>query len=172
MADKKYRHTTGSLADPSEFVSIPLNDESDGTFTPVERARLMAWDGSAWIKVRSNASGALLLDRGGAGADLSISQTYTSAQAGTVLLSVATTGLVHVTSCIVALANTVTASPAASVSAGANVVLKHPGIPAGGGIAATDMDLGAPAFGDDITFTCDAPTNGSISVTVHYYLET
>lgn len=171
MADKQYRHPVHTVTDATENVQVTVRDESDGTFAPVHRSRLEVWDGSAWIKARANASGALLLDRGGAGADLSISQTQSTAATGQILVSIATTYLAHVTSCIVAVANGATASPACEVKIGSNTVLKHPGIPAGGGIAATDMDLAGSSYGDDITFTCDAPTGGSISVTVHYYLE-
>lgn len=171
MADKKYRHPVASMGDPADNVPVTVRDESDGTFAPVHRSRLEVWDGSAWIKARANANGALLLDRGGAGADLSISQTFTSAVTGSVLVATGVSEIPHVTACIVALSNAASASPSAEVKAGANTVLAHPGIPPGGGIAATDMDLAAPAAGDDITFTCAAPTGGSITATVHYYLE-
>jgi len=172
MADKQFRHPIHSVEDNAENVPVSIQDESDGTFAPVSRSRLMVWDGSSWIKARANANGALLLDRGGAGADLSISVTFSTAPTNYILVATASTAIPHITAVIVALSNAATASPAAEVKAGANTVLKHPGIPAGGGIAATDMDLAAPSAGDDITFTADAPTGGSLSVTVHYYLET
>lgn len=172
MADKKYRHPVASMGDPTDNVPVTVRDESDGTFAPVQRSRLEVWDGSSWIKARANANGALLLDRGGAGADLSISVTFTTAPTNYVLVATASSAIPHVTAVIVALSNAASASPACEVKAGSNTVLKHPGIPAGGGIAATDMDLAAPSAGDDITVTADAPTGGSLSVTVHYYLET
>jgi len=171
MTDRKYRHPVASYDDATENVLVPVRDESDGTFSPVLRARLEAWDGSSWVRTRANANGALLLDRGGAGADLSISVTFTTAATNYVLLATASAAIAHVTAAIVATHNSTTASPAAEVKIGTNTVFKHPGIPGGGGIAATDMDIAAPSAGDDITFTCDAPTGGSLSVTVHYYLE-
>lgn len=171
MSDKKYRYPASSQGDPTENVSVTMRDESDGTYAPVRRSRLEAWDGSSWIKARANASGALLLDRGGAGADLSVAQTFTTAVTNTVLVATASSAIPHVTAVIVAVHNSTTASPLFEVKAGSNTVLRHPGAPAGGGVAATDMDLAASAAGDDITFTCDAPTGGSVSVTVHYYLE-
>lgn len=171
MPDKQYRHPVHTVGEPTENVSAPLRDESDGTYSPAVRARLEVWDaaGAEWIRAKANPNGALLLDRGTAGADISAAATYTTSQSGTILVSVASDKVAHVTAVMVALGNGATASPSASVAVGSNTVASHPGIPAGGGFTMTDIDLGG-SLGDDITVTCQAPTSASITFTVHYYL--
>ena len=147
-------------------------DESDGTYSQVRRSRLEVWDAtnSTWIKARANTKGALVVDRGGAGADSAISATYTSAQSATVLLAVASTSIVHFTGALVALSNAASVTAGAYVSIASNIVARHPGMPAGGGYAISDVDV-AYAAGDDLVVDCDVPTGGSISVTVYYWLE-
>ncbi|MCC6311374.1 MAG: hypothetical protein IT345_10710 [Trueperaceae bacterium] len=172
MADKQFPHPVRATEDSTDPSYVRLRDESDGTFAPVARARLELWDAAntTWIRARANPQGALLLDRGGVGADISASATYTTSQAATVLVSVSTAFVAHVTAVMVGYANGGSASPNASIANGANVVARHPGIPAGGGFAFSDIDLSSGVAGDDITVTCDAPTGSSISFTVHYYL--
>jgi hypothetical protein len=171
MADKTYIHPIGAVGDPVDVIPSRLRDESDGTWSEAHRARLEVWDaaGAQWIKAKANPNGALLLDRGGAGADISASATYTTSQSGTILASATSAEVLHVTAVMVAHGSGGSATPLASVSVGSNVVALHPGIPAGGGYALTDIDL-ADTAGSDLTFTCDAPTGASLSVVVHYYL--
>lgn len=169
MADKQVRHAFTEDGSGGRLQQT-FRDESDGTYSPAERARLEVWDGSGWVKARANPKGALLIDRGTAGADDERSAHYTGAQSGTILYNGTTSEIVHVTAVIITVHNSTTASPAARISIGSKTVASHPGIPAGGGLAVSDIDLAGSA-GDDITATCDAPTGGSIDFNVHFYLE-
>lgn len=98
-----------------------------------------------------------------------VTQTFTTAQAGAVLLSVPDKARVKVTGVIIAAHDNMTAKPSAAVSLGGQIVAKHPGVPPGGGLVAMNMDCDYGS-GADITFDCDDPTGGSLAVTVLYEL--
>lgn len=172
MADKVFVHPVGPIkADGDPYVSGTLRDESDGTFSIAERARLEGWDGSSWIRLRVNAKGHILTDRGNAGAETTVTASYAASQTDTILLAVTTAQTAHITSVLVGVEGGVSATPGFLVKVGSTVAARHPGLVAGGGVSHTDLDVAASA-GDDITFTCDAPTGGSIDVVVGYWLET
>lgn len=59
MANRPYRHPIASRDDPTENVPNVLQDELDGSFSEVTRARLEGWDGSDWIKLSVTSAGAL-----------------------------------------------------------------------------------------------------------------
>ena len=158
-------------SDGQPYVLGRLRDESDGTFSVAERSRLEGWDGSDWVRLRVNAKGHVLTDRGNAGAETTISANYTTSQTATVMLAVATNETAHVTSILAGLHASASAVVGFQVKIGATMVARHPGLPAGGGVSHTDLDVAASA-GDDITFTCDTPTGGSIDITVGYWIET
>lgn len=167
-------NTEGTLkAGGSGQYNERLRDEADNTYSQVRRSRLEVWDAtnSTWIKARANTKGALVVDRGAAGADSAISATYTSAQVATILLAVTTANIVHFTGALVTLSAAASVTVGATVSIGSNVVARHVGMPAGGGFAIEDVDV-AYAAGDDFVFDCDVPTSGSIGVVVYYWLET
>ena len=147
-------------------------DESDGTYSQVRRSRLEVWDAtnSTWIKARANTKGALVIDRGGAGADSAVSAIYTSAQSATILLAVSSANIVHFTGALVTADADNSVTVGAYVSIASNIVARHAGMPAGGGFAISDVDV-AYAAGDDLVFDCDVPTGGSVSVSVFYWLE-
>jgi hypothetical protein len=74
--------------------------------------------------------------------------------------------------------NANTAFPSIRVGFGATntptttgVVATHPGLPAGGGISRGDGSgiIGIGADGEDLRYTCGAPTGGSIRILVSYY---
>lgn len=58
--------------------------------------------------------------------------------------------------------------PAKSSSGVTGIVLSHPGLAAGSGYEASGEPLGVGATGEDLRFTCDAPTAGEITVLVSY----
>lgn len=75
--------------------------------------------------------------------------------------------------------NANTASPAVSVGFGTantptgdGVVVSHPGLPGGGGVSRGDGSglLGIGADGAELRITCGAPTGGSLTVVVSYFL--
>lgn len=152
------------------YVHGRLRDESDGTFSATERARLEAWDGTQWIKVRVNSKGNVLVDRGNAGAETTVTGTYAASQTDTILLAATSAQTVHVTSVLVGVSGAVSATPGFLVKVGSTMVARHPGLVAGGGVSHSDLDVAGSA-GDDITFTCDAPTGGSMDVVVGYWIE-
>lgn len=59
MANKTYPHPVRTAANADNDNPVTLYDESDGTFAPTERARLMGWDGTGWIKVSTDTTGAV-----------------------------------------------------------------------------------------------------------------
>lgn len=169
MGDKTYRHPVHPT-DGNEDVPSSLRDESDGTYSPVERVRLEGWDGQNWIRVRVNAKGAVSFDRGNAGAETGASIDLSGATANAVILAVPSTSIVHVTAIMVALSNAATQSPGVYIKIGTAIIARHPGIPAGGGFAMTDIDVASGNADDDVLISCDNP-GGTLSATVHYWLE-
>lgn len=171
MADTTFRQPYSDKQGSSEpYVQGRLRDESDGTYSVAERSRLEGWDGSDWIRLRVNAKGHILTDRGNAGAETTVDANYAASQTDTILLAATTAQLVHVTSVLVGVHGSVSTTPGFQVKVGSTMVARHPGLVAGGGVSHTDLDVAGSA-GDDITFTCDAPTGGSIDVTVGYWVE-
>lgn len=95
-----------------------------------------------------------------------VSQTFTSAQTDTVLVSAGNSRLRVAGAVFTAHADNTTA-PLMRVSLGAQTIIEHPGVPAGGGLAVAGFDVHR-GQGDDLTFTCGEPTGGSVSVMVAY----
>ena len=90
--------------------------------------------------------------------------SYTAAQNGAVLASSPQYPIRIKAVLFTAAAGNVN-SPAMSVSHGGRVLVRHPGVSAGGGLAFSGLDCG-PLSGD-ITFSCDDP-GGTCDVTVIY----
>lgn len=169
MANKVYRHPVANREDPTDNVPVQLYDESDGTFAPATRNRLMGWDGTGWVRVRTTAAGALVTDAGGAGADLAARIRVSGATTGAVIVAVASTDIAHVTGVLVTLSAAATLNPDVQVKVGSTDVASHPGVPVGGGFSWSDLDVAGSA-GDDITVTSGSP-GGSMDVTVTYWLD-
>ena len=66
-----------------------------------------------------------------------VSRTFTSGQAGTLLLNAPALARVCVEGVIFTAAADNSVNPAMSVSLGGNKIIEHPGVPAGGGLVAT-----------------------------------
>lgn len=99
-----------------------------------------------------------------------LSRTFTDAQAGTVLVDVGSLWSIRLAGVIFAAHADNSVSPAMSVGLGGDSILSHPGVPAGGGLVATGLDVWG-AQGADLTFDCDVPSGGSVSVTIIYRTE-
>lgn len=97
---------------------------------------------------------------------LAATTTIASAQADTVLVA-ARPGIAHrLSGAVIAAAGGNTGTPAVTVKLGGRAVFKHPGVPAGGGMAISGFDI-AGEQGEAITIDCDDP-GGSVSVMVAY----
>lgn len=93
-----------------------------------------------------------------------VSRTFTSAQTGTLLIAVPDLGSLRIEGVIFTAAAGNASSPSMSVSLGGNKVVEHPGVPAGGGLVATGLNI-TEGQGDDLTFDC---SGGTVSVSVIY----
>lgn len=58
MANRTFRHPQRTAAGADNDELVTLYDESDGTYAPVERVRLMGWDGTGWVKIATDSTGA------------------------------------------------------------------------------------------------------------------
>lgn len=168
MANKVYKHPVANREDPTDNAPVQLYDESDGTWTPTERSRLMGWDGTGWVKIRVTAAGTIITDAGGSGADLAASIRVSGATTGAIVVAVASSATAHVTGVLVTLAAAATLNPDVQCKVGSTTVASHPGVPVGGGFSWSDLDVAGSA-GDDITVTATSP-GGSMDVTVTYWL--
>lgn len=98
-----------------------------------------------------------------------VSQTFTGAQTDAVLFAVPPGTAASIRSVLFVAHASNSASPLMRVKLGSTTAIEHPGAPAGGGLAITDLNLRGEN-GDDILFDCTAPTGGSVSVMVAYSL--
>lgn len=96
-----------------------------------------------------------------------IAQTFTGAQDGTILVAAGEKSRVQVHGVVFAAHADNSVSPAMRVKLGGQTIVEHPGVPAGGGLSMSGFSF-ARGQGDDLTFDCDAPTGGSVSVMVAY----
>lgn len=94
-------------------------------------------------------------------------QNFTSAQSGAVLVPVDAKARARVYGVIFTADADISVSPLMRVKLGSYTLFEHPGVPAGGGLAVSGFSFTA-GQGDDVTFDCDAPTGGSVSVVVAY----
>ena len=94
-----------------------------------------------------------------------VAQKFTGAQDGTVLLSAGASGRISVHGVVFAAHADNSVSPSMRVKLGGQTIVEHPGVPAGGGLSMSGFEF-SRGQGDDLTFDCDAPTGGSVSVMV------
>lgn len=95
------------------------------------------------------------------------SQTFDAEQLSAVLVQGAPLAPISLCGVVFAAHADNSVSPAMRVKLGGATVVEHPGVPAGGGLVATELGI-TGAQGDSITFECDEPTGGSVSVLVIY----
>jgi hypothetical protein len=104
---------------------------------------------------------------------------YTGAQSNAAIVTVGSGTRIVVTQAMILLSTPTTATPAvivgfgtATTPTGDGVIVGHPGLAGGGGVSRGDgsgiITIGAD--GEDIRITCDAPTGGSVTILISYYL--
>ena len=97
------------------------------------------------------------------------SQTFDAAQTSTVLVNVPAKARLCLEGVVFSASADNTVNPSMSVSLGSTEAISHPGVPAGGGLVATNLGITMDQ-GDDLTFDCTDP-QGSVSVSVIYGIE-
>lgn len=94
------------------------------------------------------------------------SQTFSAAQSGTLLVDAPARANVCLEGVIFTAHADNAVSPSMAVRVGGVAAVSHPGVPAGGGLVATN--LGISGQDSDISFDCSDPQGGSVSVSVIY----
>lgn len=97
---------------------------------------------------------------------LAATTTIATAQTGTVLVAARPGIALRLSGAVIAAAGGNTGTPAVTIKIGGREVFKHPGVPAGGGMAVSGFDIGGEQ-GEAITIDSGDP-GGAVSVTVAY----